>query len=686
MRQPYFCFTMTLRKKAKTLYQTASEKLGHKGEEAVYRYYIGEAIKECEGREDAFFSVSHYFQAYNKDKRAALNKKKMSHARISAEEIPAVTQLFTPPHLAEYIIQNSLGRYLYECGISLDLPYADGLRPEDFGKRKKDIREIRILDPAAGTGNLIYPAARLMKKAYLKLGYGEGEVKGLLATNFIGLDIDGRASELAKFLLKREFGADFDIVTLKSFEPSSIENYKKWKGVYEGLLLLGERGTVSIFPQKEVEEIQKSFSDGADGGVLKTFSIFNSKYDIILMNPPYLASSDCGKGLLGFIKKHFADYKADLFAVFIARCLGMLDKGGYMGVVCPFNWMFTRQFGGLRRLILSSSDIMNLAMLPADDYKEAVVYLSCFVVSGKKEGVKGSYIKIEKGADSNQALINGGKRYMVDASRYQNTPYNGIMFWVSQRFIDNYRSGRLADVLEIRQGLATGNNKKYLKKINEVPAGELVADAVSIEDFDNKGGVYAPYNKGGQYRKWFGNIEYAIRFDKHAREELSKSGNRLPSRAYYFKPCVTWTLVSSKGHFGARLSSGSLFDVGGSCGFPKKEGDIYVILGFLCSVVATAYLNAQNPTINCQVGDIKNLPYIEPSDGQRARIERLVKENVEIARADWFGEVSAESAKENFLKMKRNEEELNEIFIKIYGLEGELSPDVPDRLITLKYK
>ena len=326
-------------------------------------------------------------------------------------------------------------------------------------------------------------------------------------------------------------------------------------------------------------------------------------------------------------------------------------------------------------------------MLPADDYKEAVVYLSCFVLSANRTGAAGHYIKIEKGENSRCALQSGGKRYTVSQLRYNDTPYNSIIFWTSDAFIQNYRKGRLQDVLEIRQGLATGNNKKYLVKIAELSASDIACDAVSIEDFDQKGKPYALYNKGGTYRKWYGNIDYAIKFDKEAREALSKSGNRLPSKAYYFKPCVTWTLVSSKGHFGARLSNHSVFDVGGSCGFPKREEDIYIILGYLCSTVATAYINAQNPTINCQVGDIKNLPYLEPSSVQRARIEKLVKENVAIARADWHNAAPLEQeAHDNFARLKRNEEELNTIFIQLYGLEKELCPEVPNRLVTLKYK
>lgn len=674
-------------KQAKAILKSATETHGGCGEEAVFEAYMDEALRvSFEDKKNAFFAASRFFQAYNGERRAALNKKKISHKRISACEIPAVTQFFTPLHLSEYIVENSLGRLLYECGFDLGLKYLDGINNADFACRKTDIRKLRILDPAVGTGNLLYCAAKLMVKAYKASGYGDNEIKDALAANFIGLDIDDRACRLARRLLKQEFGADFDIVTLRSYSDEDIAKFAKWRGVAEGLANLGERGAISVFPTEEVSEI--CTSDKNTPETLKTFSIFDTEYDIILMNPPYLASSDCGTSLIEFIKLRFDRFKTDLFAVFVARCLQMLRQDGYMGVVCPFNWMFTKQYAGLRRLVLDGYDITNLAMLPADDYKDAVVYLSCFVLSGRLTGCEGCYIKPAKNEDTAEALRKGGKSFLVNQKRFLHTPYNSLIFWTSERFIQNFRKGALCDVLDIRQGLATGDNKRFLRKIGEVDVSDVAFDAVSIADFDSKGKLYAPYNKGGKYRKWYGNIDYVIRFDKEARAALAKSGNRMPSKDYYFRPCITWTLVSSKGHFGARLSANSVFDVGGSCGFPKKAEDIYVILGYLCSAVVTAYLNAQNPTINCQVGDIKNLPYIEPSPAQRARIEELVKQNAAIAKADWYCSEApaAETVKSRIGILKRNEEELNSIFIDLYGLSGELNPEVPVRLITLRYK
>jgi hypothetical protein len=681
---------MVKRSQAKALLNDSIRDVGSEGEEAVYNVYISRALSAVEKEEDRFFSASYFFQYYNFGKRAELNKKKRAHGRIAAAEIPAVTQLFTPPHLARYIVENSLGRLLYECGIRLDLPYLDGIGQEDFKKKSISLESLRILDPAAGTGNLIYTAACLMQRAYIAQGYSQQQIPALLAKNFVGLDIDARAVTLCKTLLYKEFGAEFQIAALTKPSEEILASVKNFKMLYDALYHLSERGSLSVFPAQE--ETDQTFFEDLPEDIQNYLSIFHTEYDIILVNPPYLAGSDCGDDLLQFVDRYYKAYRTDLFAAFIARSFSWLKKEGYLGVVCPFNWMFTKRFGDLRRLILSQHQIVNLAMLPADDYKEAVVYLSCAVFCKAKKMRKGVYIKVYNGENTNDALMgkfgSHGNRFELFQSRFEHTPDNAVIFWTTERFIRNYRTGCLADVLEIRQGLATGNNRKYLKKLCDVNPSEVCFDAESVSDFDRKGKLFAPYNKGGKFRKWYGNRDYVIRFDKASREELSRQGNRLPSIRYYFRPCITWTLVSSKGHFGARASCNSVFDVGGSCGFPKRDEDYYVILGYLCSAVATAYLNAQNPTINCQVGDLKNMPYIEPPYEIRSHIEELVKENIQIARKDWEQNVPPppEEAKQSFLRMKSNEEELNKIFIRLYGLEDMLSPEVPERLITLKYK
>lgn len=681
--------TRLLKEKMEKLYSA-------EGEESVYNHYIDEAERlSFENEEEPCFAVSEYFQLYNNDKRKNANLKKQSHQKISTEDLTAVTQLFTPLYLVKYVADNTLGRMLRGMGYGIETPYLDG----GITESRKKLRGVKIFDPAAGTGNMLFYACELLTAAYKKEGLSDCEIKKNIQNNLVGFDIDKRAAELCQRLFKKRYGVSVKIYTPP--ENPDTAKYLESRGylnLAETYRRFFERGSASIFDIKEMKALQKEIHLAPEN-LKKDLSYFydlleilNGGYDVILVNPPYLASSDYSKELGDFIKKNYRNYRADLFSVFIARSLKWLKPGGFLGVVCPYNWMFIKQFSKLREKIIDNYDIINLVMLPTGGYRNAVVYLSCFALYGGKTEKDGSYIKLSNANNTEEDLLNSCRgrteyKYFVNQERFKQTPNNSLIFWTGSRFIENYRYGRLKDYMEIRQGMATGDNKKYLKKIEDANKKEIAFDAKSIEDFKNSGKKYALYNKGGAFRKWYGNRDYVILFDDKAREELKRQGNNMPSRAYYFKPSVTWTLVSSKGYFGARISDNSVFDVGGSCGFPKDPADIYVILGYLCSAVATYYLNAHNPTLNCQVGDIKNLPYIPPSKEERTRIEQLVKENIDISKKDWEDKIKdADEAKKNFLRLKENEEELNKIFIGLYGLDGELSAEVPDRLITLKYK
>ncbi|MFA5449189.1 MAG: N-6 DNA methylase [Clostridia bacterium] len=685
-----------LKADAEQLYQTH-------GESAVFDAYIDAAFKAAKSSPLPHYTVSAYFEQYNTGLRKKLNLKKQRRERIEGDELHAVTQFFTPRHLAEYLTDNSLGRLLKKAGLSFNLPYLDDdtnttLR---LSKGKADppplnhnpqnltikLEDIRIFDPACGTGNMLFYAYQLLYDAYKSQGLSITQIKQRIKDNIIGFDVDPRAAAVARRIFSQVFGSEITILDA-SFSPILLEALKPCSSLYEWVQFLPERGSLSPKLTKHqlsfLSQINMPSFQEEILNIIKLNQVFSSRYDIILVNPPYLSSADYGHSLKAFIWENYLNYKADLFSVFIARAMEWRKEGGYIGVVCPYNWMFIKQFEYLREKILKKCDIINLAMLPPSGYRSAVVYLSAFVLGDNKNG-KGKYLRLSQ-FDDPTAAIKTAKRYTINKERFARTPYNALIFWTSEQFIANYKQDKLSDYLTIRQGMATGNNAKYLKKIEDVSPKDIAFDATSIEDFNAKNKQYALYNKGGEYRKWYGNINYVIRFNSASREELARQGNNMPSRQYYFKPCITWTLVSSKGYFGARISNNSVFDVGGSCGFPKDPSDIYVLLAYLCSNVASYYLNAHNPTLNCQVGDIKNLPYIPPAPEDRAVIQKLTKENIEIAKADWEGMLKKEECQAAFEKTKANEERLNKIFNRIYGLDGEVSPLVPDRLITLKNK
>lgn len=647
------------------------------------------------GEGASFYDVSDAFYAYAEPERLAVNRKKKAHKRVSGREYVVATQFFTPDSTCEYLAENGI-QALCMGGIKGNFgkggAYLDVASPAD-GKIPPE--KIKVLDPAVGTGNLLYAVARVLVRELVCRGFEESDAKKIVASNIFGLDLDASAVALAKKRLEEYLGAEVGVYSIgvTQCEINMACKVALDKEVLGKLKSLNVVGSLAEFTKNEVGAVKEACNKGVLGKELgKIATILSEKFDFIIMNPPYLSSSDYGKELNEYVGKHFAEYRADLFAVFAARAIKGLKQDGCMGLVAPYNWMFLKQFEPLRRLFINDCTVKNLVKMPPVGYLRAVVYLSATVIRLGASGENGSFIDASEGGEGLLAEACSGnscKKYFRNAAEFANYPMKSFAFWLSGAAGANFECGKLSDVLEIRQGLATGNNKKFLRKIKDVPIGQIDFTSSSLEEFIKGGKRYALYNKGGKFRKWFGNRELVIDFSPKAREELAQSGNHLPSKSYYFKKGVTWTLVSSKGVFCARLSESSVFDVGGSCGFPKNEGDIYVILAYLCSKVATFYLAALNPTVNTQVGDLKNLPYIEPNALQKKEITALAKECTDIAEVDWQeGERAIATPPEvlasRIKRMRYLEERLNVIFIGLYGLQNELSPAVKEQDITLR--
>ena len=682
-------------KEAEQLKKRLIEENPHLTEEEIFSLYIEEGFRRAEKGNEFRLDVSRYFQYYNNDRRRALNKKKQAHERILPCEVHVVTQLFTPEYITRYIVDNSLGRLLYEGGIDLGLEYLDRNSELKFHTREINLEELRILDPAVGTGNLLLYACEILIRAYRERGYAEDKICRYIERNFIGIDIDARAVEICKRVFKKEFNVVPCIYTIKRPPARVVEILQKkgFTNLTRALCNCTALGSVVDFTKEEINEIMS---------ILPTLRALYHKFDVILINPPYLSSSDFNQVLKKYVSEYYKEYGADLFSVFVAKYLGRMNPHAYMGIVCPYNWMFTKRFVGIRKAIIENHNISTLAQLSLSGYREATVYLSAYVIKGSRDKSLASIIKLSEEKNQEEGLKKAVASYTkgINFKRMQESfllaPSCAFIYGDGENFLKNYAKGRLEDVMEIRQGLATGSNAYFLKDIKTVDINDVDFASTSYSEYENANKKYALYSKGGEFRKWYGNVDYVIKFDKASREKLKTVGNKMPSRDFYFRPAITWTLVSSKGIFGARKCEHSVFDVGGSCGFPYDPTDLEFILGYLCSKVATTYLNAQNPTINCQVGDLKNLPFVRSSLEVKARVTELVKECIEIAKKDWLASdasylkkeerpvITKEEAKLNFAKMKKNEEEINEIFIELYGLEDALTPEVEDRLITLK--
>jgi hypothetical protein len=461
----------------------------------------------------------------------------------------------------------------------------------------------------------------------------------------------------------------------------------------------------------------------------------------VVTNPPYMGSRNMPKVLKAYLKNFFPDSKNDLFSVFIEQSLSFLKENGYCSLITPPSWLFLSSYKNLRYKIISNFYIDSLLHMGRGifgiDWGS-----SAFVLRKTKLDYTGAYFRLHKRnfqhilfSDIERLFIHSknNKNYKFDFDSYienfedfslfknknsykisfefvmsdfLNIPDYCLAYWINENYKNIFKKyNKLSFYASPRQGLATGNNKKFLRYWFEVSKEKIGNDFNNIEDFHNSNKLYAPYNKGGNFKKWYGNNELVIKFDKKHFSMLKNSGNKLPSKKFYFHESITWSLISST-KFGIRYSpNGFVFDVIGSSIFANSEM-LFYLMGLLSSKVTVEFLKILNPTLAFQVGDIKNIPVI--IDDKKDYIISIVKENISISKNNWdMFEISPDFKSHPFLlfkddtnllensynnwqnfcekefeKLKQNEEKINDFFIKLYGLENDIDHSVNDTDLT----
>lgn len=473
-----------------------------------------------------------------------------------------------------------------------------------------------------------------------------------------------------------------------------------------------EAGGQITFADRNIEKTKVKLSN-----ILDITEMLNNKYDIMATNPPYL--NKMPKKLKEYVWENYSDYKQDLFAVFIYNNVEMCKKDGYSAYMSPFVWMFISSYEKLRNYILTNKHISSLIQMEYSAFEEATVPICTFVLQNKKKDKKGKYIRLSdfKGGMEVQrikaleAMENPdcGYYYETNQNNFELIPGSPIAYWANDKDYSIFRESKFVrDIADCRSGIATGNNK-FIKHWYEVNFTNIKLDSKKISDMN--GYKWFPLNSGGEKRKWYGNYLELVNLYNDG-EEIKKSGGnfRLRNKQYYFKPGITWGRITSSNISFRIVKEGSLFGDAGPIAFLDKNK--YYLLGFLNTKFVNRYLSIINPTLNFQIEDMKNVPIIF-SETHKPEIDSLVQENIEISKIDWDsfetswdfevhplldeskqgGQVPAtiekaydnwkEYANKNFAKLKKNEERLNEIFIEIYGLEDELTPEVSDRDITI---
>lgn len=710
------------------------------------------------------------YQYYNSELKDTVMKKN----EYSKDDIPAATQLFTPDWIVRYMVENSLGRlwldghpdfkheqwkyYLEDAKQEPEVEKQLNLIKQEHSKIKPE--EIKILEPCMGSGHILVYAFDVLLDIYRDCGYSDRDAaRSILENNLYGIEIDERAYQLAYFSIMmkaRTYNRRIltDKVNHNLIEIKESNGFKKELLHYLGECEETAITIVNLFKdakdfgslinvdipietinklEEKLLEVERSASSKdlitetesielvqAFSPLLKEAKILAQKYDVVVTNPPYMSPSPKQKP---YVQKHYPDSKSDLFAVFIERCNELNAKNGYQAMITMHSWMFLSSYEKLREKLLHIN-LMNMVHLGARAFDEIggeVVQTTAFIFENSTINcIIGTYCRLVEPTSEfgkEKMYLTGKNRYFKVQRNFSKMPGNPIAYWVSTKFIDIFQSSqKLGDFAEPRAGLQTGNNNRFLRLWVEVSAPNCKFHSLSIEDSINSSRKWFPYNKGGEYRKWYGNFDYLIDWEnngyniKKEKEEnlkkglIEKKNSKCWNSEYYFRESITWTKMSTK-KFGARFSPvGSIFDIAGSSIFPETN-KLYV-LGLMNSVLTQYCLNIFNPTISVQTGDIKNIPLLIRKVEE---IEIIVNSCIAFSQQDFDSfELSWNfksspllkhktneiknaycswkiECNERFKKLKENEEELNRIFIDIYGLQDELTPEESDKDVTVHY-
>ena len=710
----------------------------------LYQYYISE-------KKDEVF--------------AALKKNK----KITKENIPAATQLFTPDWIVKYMVENSLGRLWLEGHPNDELQsswkyYLEEAEQEAEVQAELDrIREesktlspedITVLDPSMGSGHILVYAFDVLYQIYVSAGYSEKDIPRLiLEKNLYGLDIDDRAGQLAYFALMmkarsysrrlfRRVNADNPIkINVCSIQESNgiakedIEYFangdEELKDDIEYLVevFTDAKEYGSILEVKEVDfgrienrlaEIQEDITnllnrDSRDRiinifpNIVKQGKAMSNRYHICVTNPPYMGSKGMSGKLRKYLEESYNNSKADLCTVFMELEDLYVSKNGFLSMINQHTWMFLSSFDKLRASLLQNNIFINMLHLGTRAFQEIsgeVVQSTTFIIRKSRiSKYRGVYIDLKHFNNSeekrqgiiNAKNINANYKYISSIELFKSIPNTPIAYWVSEKIIDIFNNNLFYEYSISDGKNVTGNNQRFLRNVWEPSYTNIGRDK-----------TWLPYAKGGTFRKWFGNIDYLIDWSEEARKHYRKDkvGRIIPEYLWY-KKGITWTLITSGLPSFRLLPEDATFDSGGLTIFLKDSNYLNYYMGLFNSKVFIEVQKILNPTLNLLIKDIRSIPVILDSDF-KLTIDSLVSENIKMCSSEWDRfDISlnfkkhpiiefksnniensfnnwAEFTEKQFNQLKANEEELNKIFIDIYGLQDELTPEVEDKDITIR--
>ena len=722
------------------------------------------------------------YQYYNTEPKAAAFAK---NGKITKEEIPAVTQLFTPDWIVRYMVENSLGRLWVEGHPDSDLRknwkyYLDEApqEPEVQAKlatiRKEyaalSPEDLTLIDPCMGSGHILVYAFDVLMQIYTSVGYSERDAaKSILEHNLYGLDIDDRAYQLAYFAVMmkaRQYNRRIlngentcHVYAIQESNPINRAHLKFFgaglsdlekntaKMQLEGLLDIltdaKEYGSILNVPEYNWALLRR-FVDGIDdevqislesAGVEQTAEELAKLIDLgetmarkcwtTCTNPPYMGiKSGMTPQLSDYVKTHYSDSKSDLYAVFIERCLSLIKDCGLLAMITQHSWMFQSSFEKIRDRILYANTIINMTHLGAHAFDEIggeVVQTSAFVIGHRSEKKYiGKYARLVDGKDENEKeklFLNESQYFYSKIEQFLKTEGHVISYWLSDAFYRVFDNKTVGNYGYTFQGIITGQTDVYLRLWYE-PALKDIRFFESNPNVLSQSDEFYPYIKGGSFRRWYGNLDYVIHWKNDGNDYVR---SRTENREYFFRKGLTWSDLCTGLYSCRAVEGGFLFDASGPMLFPKDEKAYSNLCAYFNSKVFQKLLDINSQGLHYGNGAIASQPVKMDISG----IDDIVSENVCLSKDDWNSfETSwdfkthplvrcksfppkevAEDAKHHivdmnmiqeaftnwsnecylrFEKLKANEEELNRIFIDIYGLQDELTPEVEDKDVTVR--
>ena len=712
------------------------------------------------------------YQYYNTEPKAAAFAK---NGKITKEEIPAVTQLFTPDWIVRYMVENSLGRLWVEghpeCGLKENWKYylEEAQQEPEVQAKLAEIRkeyaalnpeDIKLIDPCMGSGHILVYAFDVLMQIYESAGYSQRDAaKSILENNIYGLDIDDRAYQLAYFAVmmkarqynRRILNGENTCHVYAIQESNSINRaHLKYFGAgmddieknaakmqLEGLLdtLTDAKEYGSILNVESYNwDLLRRFVAAEDTagqismdsvGVEDTAEQLNRlidigetmarKYWVTCTNPPYAGTSNLSANVNNFVKKNYPDSKADLFAVFIERCRQMTVNNGFQAMITQHAWMFLSSFEKLREKMMLTETV-NMAHLGARAFEEIggeVVQTTAFVrCANHVEGYKGTYCRlIEPTSQQGKAdmFISGQNQYRVGQISFSKIPGVPVAYWISPEVLKLFDERTVGSIADAKSGMTTTDNTRFLRLWEEVNCQKIGFGYGNIADTQDMKYKWFPFCKGGDFRRWAGNESFVVNWFNNGEEiriaAEGATGGRLVNIDCALRECLVWTKISSA-NISLRMKKQGIFFSDAAPGVFANRETLYYLLALLNTKYANEIIKLINPTLNFVPGAVSSVP-VKKDEKNKGKIIEIAEGNVQLSEQDWdsfetswdfkkhpllqnvstiveaFKQWQAE-CDDRFSKLKANEEELNRIFIDIYGLQDELTPEVEDKDVTVR--